>query len=88
MLISQIWMRPNGRNGKQLSQKVWRAAGENAQYVEFLIHSSELMPGGGPYFPKRTDIEALYRDLDRLFYTAVQWFSGCTLKTFREKYKE
>lgn len=36
-------------------------------YVQFTLHSSELMPGMSPNFPQQEDIEALYDDLEVIF---------------------
>lgn len=36
-------------------------------YLEFMIHSSELMPGGSPYFKTPDDINNLYDVMDAIF---------------------
>lgn len=33
-------------------------------YVEYMLHSSEYMPGGSPTFKNERDIERLYADLE------------------------
>lgn len=33
-------------------------------YVEYMLHSSEYMPGGSPTFKNKQDIEQLYVDLE------------------------
>lgn len=33
-------------------------------YVEYMLHSSEYMPGGSPTFQNERDIERLYADLE------------------------
>ena len=50
--------------------------------VVFMIHSSELMPGGSPVFPGKKEIEKLYRDLERLFQRARGDFQGATLREY------
>ena len=53
-------------------------------YVEFMLHSSELMPGGSPKFRRSEDIELLYEQLEILFGEIAAWCSGMTLREFRE----
>jgi len=57
---SICWFRPDGKNGRRLVRMLGRAAAERRNYVEFMLHSSELMPGGSPLFPTRRHVEALY----------------------------
>jgi hypothetical protein len=52
--------------------------------VELATHSSELMPGGSPFFPDEKSIERLYRRLDSLFEFAAKHFQGMTLEEFRK----
>lgn len=52
-------------------------------YIEFMLHSSEFMPGGSPTFRTEQDINALYEDLDGLFSEArSSGFSGATLEEY------
>lgn len=55
-----------------------------ADYVEFMLHSSELMPGGSPKFRRTEDIELLYEQLEVLFGELAAWCRGMTLREFRE----
>lgn len=76
------WLRPNGRNLKHLLSIVdWAVAGERP-YVQCMLHSSELMPGGSPAFPTDASIERLYEHLERLFEHATRHFDGATLAQF------
>jgi hypothetical protein len=54
--------------------------------VELAIHSSELMPGGSPFFPDEASIERLYRRLESLFAAAAKNFRGMTLEQFAAGY--
>lgn len=76
------WLRPNGRNRKAVLRVLRLAEAERRSYVEFMLHSSELMPGGSPRFPGVADIERLYRDLEALFDAARGRFGGTTLFEF------
>jgi hypothetical protein len=76
------WLRPNGRNRDQMLTILRMAQAKAWNYVEFMLHSSEFMPGGSPTFRTAADIERLYEDLHCLFAMAQQSFRGATLKEF------
>jgi hypothetical protein len=59
-----------------------KALRERRTYLEFMLHSSELMPGGSPTFPDQESIEALYRDLEALFAAAARCCRPSTLTGF------
>lgn len=77
----KLWLRPNGDNldymmyvAEELSRK--------SDYLEFMIHSSELMPGGSPNFKDANSIESLYQNLESLFkYISIHYY-GCTFKEY------
>jgi hypothetical protein len=79
---SSLWLRPTGRNRKTLLHILAIARQEQRTYIEFMLHSSELMPGGSPAFPSRESIVALYDDLEALFTAARDVFEGCTLSDY------
>jgi len=83
-LPSTFWLRPNGKNLRHLLDIVRQAVEEKRSHVEFIIHSSELMPGGSPIFHTESDIEGLYRDLERLFQKASTMCVGATLKEYHQ----
>ena len=51
-------------------------------HMEFMLHSSEFMPGGSPGFSSETDVEYLYESIEMLFENLSGWCSGRTLKEF------
>ena len=56
---------------------------KDLDYVEFMIHSSELMPGGSPYFPDSKSVEQLYKTMDYIFsYAHDLGYRGITLKDY------
>jgi hypothetical protein len=61
---------------------------EGAAHMEFTLHSSELMPGGSPFFPNTSDIERLYGRLEILFEELSTWCRGMTLKEFHAWFGE
>jgi hypothetical protein len=79
----RTWLRPNRRNLKAMLKLVKQATAEKRPYIEFMIHSSELMPGGSPNFVNESQIEKLYEDMERLFAIIQQkGFVGMTLKDY------
>jgi hypothetical protein len=79
------WLRPNGRNGGPLRALTDRVVAEHRRYAQFMLHSSELMPGGSPTFPDDASIERLYDDLETLFESLHGRFQGATLTEFYEQ---
>lgn len=81
-----LWIRPNGRNLNQMRYVIENA---HADYLMFMIHSSELMPGGSPNFKTNGEIETLYKHLDILFRDLVsRGYEGCTLRQFEYLYRK
>jgi hypothetical protein len=77
-----ISLRPDGRNLKSILQILGQIKEEKRDCVTFMLHSSELMPGGSPTFRRDQDIAALYSDLETLFSTASESFKGATLTEY------
>jgi hypothetical protein len=77
------WFRPKTDNlDRMLSVMDWVQC-HGFDYVEFMLHSSELMPGGSPSFPSEVDIERLYENLEALFEAASGKVVGATLSEYR-----
>ena len=76
------WLRPTGRNLAELRTTVATAVGSGSLHLEFMLHSSELMPGGSPTFPDVAAIERLYADLEALFEEIAPRFVGMTLAEY------
>lgn len=81
-----FWLRPNGRNLRTMLRVIQKAEEEGRLCVEFMLHSSEFMPGGSPTFRGDADIEALYDDMERLFERASGSYQGSTLTEFYKYY--
>ena len=78
-----LWLRPNGRNLQEcLGVLRHNLTPGEPDYVMFMLHSSELMPGGSPTFRTEAQIEHLYRELAAIFSKARSL--GYTGATFRE----
>lgn len=78
------WLRPNGRNLVGMKRIIDVNVLNQADYVEFMLHSSELMPGGSPTFATEASIEGLYRTIEALFGHSAPHFSGATLTEFSQ----
>ena len=81
-----LWLRPQRTTLKNLLAILACARVMEWDYVEFMIHSSELMPGGSPYYPTAESIESLYAELERLFAEACPHFDGLTLAEYYHRY--
>jgi hypothetical protein len=76
------WLYPKGNNHRALPGLLRAALVNGRDFAEFMIHSSELMPGGSPRFPTARSIENLYDTLEALFSFARQDFAGLTLSEY------
>lgn len=80
-----IWLRPAQSSLNDMKKLVdIFSNNEKCNYLEFMVHSSELMPGGSPYFPTKESIERMYRNMADIFdYIKNKGYEGCTLKKYR-----
>ena len=76
------WLRPDGRNRRAMLDILDQVRAEGRAYAEFMLHSSELMPGGSPTFRTEAHIERLYADLRALFAAVRGRFAPATLAEF------
>jgi hypothetical protein len=79
------WLSPIHRDADLTVQIVKRAAAEKRPCIQ-AFHSSEFMPGGSPRFPKKEDVEALYRDLHQVFAVACKKFKGATVTEYQREF--
>ncbi|MBI6548048.1 polysaccharide deacetylase family protein [Xenorhabdus lircayensis] len=76
------WLRPKGGNLEQMKKVVQQTLAGGSDYVEFMLHSSEFMPGGSPTFKNEGQIEQLYQDLEGLFEFLKPLVRGMTLAEY------
>lgn len=77
-----IWLRPASSSLREMKWLI-KTNPNKDNYVEFMIHSSELMPNGSPYFKTKKDVEELFITMDALFaYATNKGYKGCTLEEF------
>ena len=77
--------RDNRRSFRRMHAILRRAVDGHWPCVLMATHSSELMPGGSPFFPMPGSIERFYRRLEVLFASAADKFRGLTLAEFRKE---
>ena len=85
VLGRNVWLRPalsTNENMKKILKN------RKMDYAEFMMHSSELMPGGSPYFQDEKAIDVMYDRLEELFEYAKEDYKGQTLKEYYLSYME
>jgi hypothetical protein len=89
LFFRETWLRIFSGTDLDDWQRLYRAAEVNhLPVLEFMIHSSELMPGGSPYAKTAKAVENIYRRLNELFdLLQSKGVEGITLSGFAEKYK-
>lgn len=82
---SVYWLRPNGKNLNKMKKVVDISLAKGNDYLEFMLHSCEFMPGGSPTFKTKEDVEELYRILEQLFSWLHKRTIGVTLSEYYQK---
>ena len=77
-----VWFRPALSNEVAM-EKIIK---QDNDYLEFMMHSSEFMPGGSPYYKDEYSIEKLYKELERIFRIVEKDYVGMTLKELYYNY--
>ena len=81
-----VWLRPTGSNLNQMLWLINHINNSDADYIMFMLHSSEMMPGGSPTFKTEADIEKMYSDVENVFSVASKKFEGCTLREYHNSF--
>jgi hypothetical protein len=76
------WLRPGRNNLSEMQKVVSEHLANGADYVEFMLHSSEFMPAGSPTFRNSAEIERLYANLEQLFLWLSTRTQGMTLSEY------
>lgn len=82
LIGNTIWLRPHHSSEAEMHSLLRTVSASDSDYIMFMLHSSELMPGGSPNFPTEESIERLYSGLERLFAIAAKDYSGITLRDY------
>ena len=78
------WLRAFGNNLDSMLHILQQCKNGDEGYAMFMLHSSELMPGGSPYFPDEEAVQHLYSDMECLFRQATESFEGCSIKEYAQ----
>ena len=83
------WLRPgNNFDLDGLKRLVDKNYNDDTNYLMFMVHSSELMPGGSPNFTTAESIENLYELLEQLFtYISKLGYEGITLREYQKGFQ-
>lgn len=82
---SKLWIRPNIDNLNEMKYSLNQVVKGNEEYAEFMIHSSELMPGGGPQHSSEEDIEKMFETIESFFwYSKEKQFVGSTFDNWEK----
>ena len=82
MAGQNIWLRPGRDNMKDMLWMIEKNRNGDGDYLMFMLHSSELMPGGSPTFKDAEAVEVLYGKLQVLFDVIKDSYEGCTLEEY------
>lgn len=69
-------------NFQAMLQLARQKRADGASHMEFMLHSSELMPGGSPVYRNAAEIDRMYAHLEILFEELSGWCHGSTLQEF------
>lgn len=78
----KVWLRPNGHNLNEMKWLIEKVTNSESDYIMFMLHSSELMPGGSPTFRSKQSIEKLYEHLELIFSILVNNYRGVTITEY------
>lgn len=77
-----LWLRPNRKNLDDMLYLIEQYKNSEMDYLMFMLHSSELMPGGSPTFQTEGGIEILYEHLEIIFQEIAKDYEGMGLETY------
>lgn len=84
-----MWLRPYRKSLDDMILLSNYVKNEGEDYLEFMIHSSELMPGGSPYFKSEEDVRVLYSILKKYFDWVINTeYRGTTISDYITNWKE
>lgn len=84
---ARVWFRPKGDNLQDMISLIDTALTEGWPYLQFMLHSSEFMPGGSPTFRTAEDIERLYEAVEAIFTRMQGRFAGRALTPYARDWR-
>lgn len=82
-----LMLRPNRKNLDEMIGLIRCYADSDTDYLMFMLHSSEMMPGGSPTFKTEGGIEILYDHLEIIFSEISKYYEGIGLETYAQALK-
>lgn len=80
-----LQFRPTRKNYNEMKETIELISNSQSDYLMFMLHSSEFMPGGSPTFTTKQDIEELFKKLDSLFRIVANSFQGMTIGDYAKE---
>jgi hypothetical protein len=77
-----MWLRPSGHNRNAMLYYLDMINESDSDYIMFMLHSSEFMPGGSPNFRTERSIDDLFTTIEAVFAKAVTKYEGITLRNY------
>lgn len=84
--VPELWLRPLGGDYSVLEKVVVRTLEKGGNYLEFMLHSSELMPNGSGRFSSDANVELLYENIEKLFVLLSEQVEGRILSDIDATY--
>ncbi|MBR3099245.1 MAG: hypothetical protein IKH18_06710 [Clostridia bacterium] len=78
----QFWLRPAVHEFEDMTFLIRQIETDQTPYLEFMIHSSELMPGGSPYGKDQDSVERIYDRITQLFRYVSRDYVGISLQDY------
>lgn len=78
------WLRPAVSSLGEMIEMIETSKKNGFDYVDLMIHSSELMPGGSPYCKNLDDVNQMLLKVECVFKTVQKEYKGITLKEYYE----
>lgn len=78
----EMWLRPANQTLEEMIMLKEIIEKEKEDYLEFMIHSSEVMPGGSPYAKTESEVELLYGKMEALFKCVAGQYQGISMKDY------
>lgn len=78
----QRWLRPALQNASEMKELIKDSIKIESPYLMFMIHSSELMPGGSPYCANMKDVQEYLSKLEDIFISIKDIGKGYSLKDY------
>lgn len=89
ILGEEMWLRPIRKSLRYLEYLSEKVEKDDCDYLEFMIHSSELMPGGSKYFKNENEINELFAVMEKYFqFISRKGYQGETIKEYGKRWKD